>query len=157
MDIGGIRLLTDIPLPDGTHFTVWRGLNSDGSMCQAELLDDGDSDADDVTTWCYVDESAGRIDDVSVAPVWAPETSSTEGSQPKYFVSFGEAPSDKARTVHISGHDTDVVLDVDPVSGGFGGELTVLEMTPDGEKFELIFSFRDAANKEVAVGTHGWG
>lgn len=157
MDIGGIRPLTDIPLPDGTHFTVWRGLNSDGSMCQAELLDDGDSDADDVTTWCYVDESAGRIDDVSVAPVWAPETSSTEGSQPKYFVSFGEAPSDKARTVHISGHDTDVVLDVDPVSGGFGGELTGLEMTPDGEKFELIFSFRDAANKEVAVRTHGWG
>lgn len=126
-------------------------------MCQAELLDDGDSDVDDLTTWCYVNESAGEIDEVSVTPIWAPETSSSEGSLPKYFVSFGESPSGTAPTVHVTGHGTDLILDVDPVSGGFGGELTGLQMTPDGEKFELTFSFREAADAEVAVRTHGWG
>ena len=156
-DVSNIKPIADFTLPDNTEFKVWRGTNKDGSMCQAERQNVSNSDPEDVTVWCYVDESAGRFDQVDFTVIWPADVDDDKRITPKYYVAYGQSPTPDASTVRITGHGTDLTLPIDPVTQGFGGTLPDLKMTPDGEKFELTYSFHDQSEKEVAVLTHGWG
>lgn len=146
-DVSGVRPIADFMIPDGTRYTVWRGMNAAGGSCEAIREDRPDNPDDGLSIGCFSGDSADRYEALRFGWVQLPEA---EGQQqnPMYYLAYGESPSDDATSVEIVGDGTEVVLPIDPVTRGFGGNLP--DYQASGGLPDLTFTFRDAAGNVVA-------
>lgn len=144
-DVSGIASIADFTLPDGTRYTVWRGTNASGGSCEAIREDRPGDEHDDFGVGCYFGDSADRYDQLKFGWAQLPERAG-EPQNPMHYLAYGEATDAEARSVRIVGDGTAVTLPIDPVTGGFGGNLPGYVAT-EGTLPDLTFTFRDAAGR----------